>query len=132
MIFDAKKLAASVFALSLLAAPAMAQGMMDWDTDADGMFSEDEFNTGFTNMGGYAGWDTDADGFLNENEFGAGFGDVGEDFGAWDADADGLLSEDEFGAGNFGRYDADESGYIEEAEFGLADEDFGEGGLFDM
>lgn len=127
-----KTAASAAFALSLLAAPVMAQGLMDWDLDADGVFSQDEFNTGFTNMGAYGGWDTDADGMLNQDEFGAGFGDVGGDFGAWDADGDGLLTQDEWNAGNFSRYDVDRSGSIDASEVNQMDTDLGQGGLFNM
>ncbi len=128
-----KRSTAAVFALGLLAAPALAQGMMDWDSNADGMFSQDEFNTGFTENGAFTSWDPDADGTLDENEFSSGFGDndVGA-FGDWDSSGDGLIDQDEWNAGNFGRYDADGSGMIEEPEFGQPNDDMGDGGLFDI
>lgn len=133
MTFDIKKLTAtSAIALSLLAAPAMAQGAMDWDSDADGALSQDEFNTGFGEAGAYGAWDGDADGMLSEDEFNAGFGDAGGDFSDWDTDADGSLNEEEWNAGNFGRYDADGSGVIEEPELGQVNDDMGDGGLFDI
>lgn len=134
MHFDIKKLtAASALAVALIAGPALAQGMMDWDTDADGMFSEDEFNTGFSSTGNFGAWDPDTDGTLDEAEFSAGYGDT--DVGAfsdWDSSGDGLIDETEYNAGNFRRYDADQSGFLEESESGLANDDFGDDGLFNM
>ena len=99
-------LTAITLALGLAAAPAMAQ--------------ED-----------LGAWDTDQDGILSEEEFGTGFGE-NEAFDTWDADDDGLLSEDEFNAGVFGGYDEDESGAIEEPEFGDIGDDMGEGGFWDV
>jgi hypothetical protein len=106
MRYELSKLATiSAVALTLTAAPAFAQEIGDWDADADGM--------------------------LSEEEFGVGFGEDGV-YGGWDEDGDGALSEDEFNAGVFGGYDEDESGIIEEPEFGDVGDDIGDGGLFDI
>lgn len=86
---------ASAFALSLMAGPLAAQDI---------------------------GWDSDGDGILSENEFGTGF-DETESFGNWDEDSDGVLSEDEFNTGVFSVYDEDESGDWNEAEYGAFEED---------
>ncbi len=50
-------------------AGVLGDGLTTYDTDADGMLSEDEYNTGIgdDNFGTY---DTDADGFLNDDEYG--------------------------------------------------------------
>ena len=106
MMLDLKKLAASALALSLLAAPAMAQ---EW----------------------YGEWDGNEDGALDQEEFTTGFGEAGV-YESWDGDGDGALSEDEFNQGVFGGYDADDSGTLEEPELQDAGDDMGDGGLFDI
>lgn len=106
MAYDLKKLTlASVAAALLTASPVLAQEMTEWDGDGDGAVSEEEFGTGFGEVGTYDGWD---------------------------ADGDGMLSEDEFNSGVFGGYDSDDSGVIEEPEFGDVGDDIGDGGLFDI
>ena len=99
-------LTAIALALGLAAAPAMAQeDLSTWDTDEDGILSEEEFGTGF-----------------GENEA----------FDTWDADGDGLLSEDEFKSGVFGSYDEGDSGAIEERKLGDIGDDVGDGGFWDV
>ena len=44
---------------------------------------------------GYGAYDTDADGLLSEDEYNTGIGD--DAFGTYDADADGFLNDDEYG-----------------------------------
>ena len=59
----------SALTLALSAGGALAQGMMmgdyDYDTDADAMVSQDEFNAGIDQSGIYDRYDTDADGMLS-------------------------------------------------------------------
>ena len=45
---------------------------------------------------GFTSYDTDADGMISEDEYNTGVGDA--NFGTYDADGDGMLSEDEYGA----------------------------------
>lgn len=104
-------LGASAFALSLAAAPALAQ-------DA-------EVNEGV------ASWDADGDSAISQEEFDTGFGEAGV-YDDWDADDDGALSEEEFNIGLYESYDADDSGVIEEPEFGDVGDDIGDEGLFDV
>ena len=128
-----KLAASSALALSLLAAPALAQEFSEWDGDGDGAISKEEFNTGFGENEAFSNWDANGDGALDETELGTGFGDreAGE-FSEWDQNADGLANDEEFNAGVYGNYDTDESGAIEEPEFGDVGDDMGDGGLFDV
>lgn len=105
MIDLIKTLGAGALAAALLATPALADFHEEWDGDGDGALSEEEFGTGFGEMGTYDGWD---------------------------GDGDGALSEDEFNTGVYGGYDADDSGVIEEPELGDMGDDIGDGGLFDI
>lgn len=83
----------------------LAIGLFDaWDTDDDGVLTQEEFNEGVASSETFAGWrsyfeawDTDDDGQLGEHEFTAGFMEAGV-FGRWDADDDGSLDEDECAA----------------------------------
>ncbi len=95
---------------ALTAGPVMAQGLTDWDGDADGVLSQDEFNEGW----------------------GTNYGDDESAFSTWDEDEDGMLSEDEYNNGVFGSYDDDDSGMIEEPEFGDVGDDMGDGGFWDV
>ncbi len=105
MIYDLKKLTFAAFgAVILTATPLLAQDMSEWDADGDGVVNQEEFTTGWSDVGTY---------------------------GEWDADGDGSLTEDEFNAGVYDGYDVDDSGVIEDPEFGDVGDDLGEGGLFD-
>jgi hypothetical protein len=106
MINDLKAMAvAALGTVVLTATPLLAQDMGEWDADGDGLVNQEEFTTGWNDVGTY---------------------------GEWDADGDGSLTEDEFNAGVFDGYDADDSGGIEEPEFGDVGDDIGDGGLFDI
>lgn len=94
---------AAAVAAILSAAPALADFHMDWDADADGLLTLDEFQAGFA---------------------------ARVDLTAWDADADGLISEAEFAGGLYDRYDLDDTEAVEEAEFAAVEKDFDEGGLW--
>jgi hypothetical protein len=137
------KMMTATAALFALALPAVAQmaSPMTYDTDADGMINQDEFNAGFTESGSYTGYDADGDGMLNQQEFDSaftnreGFGEMmGErEFGTfsdYDTDADGMLNEDEYNTAFFNQYDMDGSGDIDEAERGMIESDMEEDGLF--
>ncbi|MFN7023487.1 MAG: hypothetical protein ACK4QP_03000 [Pseudorhizobium sp.] len=116
------KLAASTFALSLMAAPVMAAEYGDWDTDGTAGINETEFRTGFETNTAFDTWDANDDGSLTEEEFGAGIGDnetaynerFGEGwFGEWDADSNDAISEDEYYDGLYAGYDENENNVIE-------------------
>ena len=139
---------ATALSALLLATPALADFHEEWDGDADGALSEEEFGAGLGEVGSFGAWDQDDDGALNEEEYGAGVfgaydeddsgaleeeervafeeddaGRWGADYGAWDADEDGSLSEEEFGAGfaergGFGAWDEDDDDLVSEDEFG--------------
>ena len=97
---DFLKLASvSTFALSLMAAPAMAQ--------------EDN---------GFGDWDADASGAVDEQEWGEGFGE-NDEFGTWDENDDQALDEEEYESGVYSTYDEDESGDLSESEFREYEED---------
>jgi hypothetical protein len=132
--------AAALLALALPAAAQMASPMT-YDTDADGLINQDEFNAGFTGAGSYTTYDADQDGMLNQEEFDTAFTNregfdemMGErEFGTfsdYDTDADGMLNEEEYNTAFFNQYDADGSGDIDEMERGMMDTDMGEGGMF--
>lgn len=101
-----KTVSAAGLALSLFAAPAVAQ--------------ED-----------VSEWDANDDAVIDNEEFAEGFGEVGV-YDEWDADNDGTLSEDEFNEGVYGAYDEDESGAIEEPEYGDLGDDIGDEGFWDV
>lgn len=136
-----KMLLGTTVAVSLLAAPAIAQEVGAWDGDSDGIISEEEFGTGFGETGVFDEWDANDDEALSQDEFNAGIGDntdefnerFGENsFSEWDEDGDGALSEDEFEGGVYSTYDADDSEGIEEPEFGDLGDDMGDGGFWDV
>ena len=85
-----KLASASALALSLLAAPAMAD-FIDWDGDEDGLIDETEWNEGFGDNAAFAEWDEDEDGLIDEDEYSAGV------FDTYDENDDGLLDEEEYG-----------------------------------
>jgi hypothetical protein len=101
-----KTVSAAGLALSLFAAPAVAQ-------DA------------------FGDWDANDDAGIDNEEFATGFGDAGI-YDEWDADDDGALSENEFNEGVYGAYDDDDDNVIEEPEFGDLNDDIGDGGFWDV
>lgn len=156
-----KKITAFLISTAVLAvSPALAQTFEEWDADEDGVLSEEEWSTGFTDADLFNDWDADDSGAINSDEFGEGlfwrFDDDGDgvltqaewdegfdtwygetavdlEFGIWDADGDGVVSQEEFvSAYN----DADlftdftETTEIEATEDGVAEDDF-IAGLFD-
>jgi hypothetical protein len=86
----ARLAAAPVLALALAAAPAAAEPPGDWDADADGALSREEFAAGMDEGGVFDDWDADASGALDRDEFYEGF------YSAYDADDDEELGEDEW------------------------------------
>lgn len=98
-----KHAGAGAVAALLASTPALADFHMDWDGDADGVLSVEEFREGFAARVSLADWD---------------------------ADGDGLLSEDEFGGGIYSRYDLDATDAIEDAEYTRLEGDFIGGGVW--
>ena len=140
--------------------PAAAQVVENWDTDGDGVITQDEWNTGLTEMGLFSDWDADGDGSLTSDEFAGGLFDrfdedgdgaltvsewdtgidnfygeaaVDASFETWNTDGDEVLSEEEFVAGfnEAGLFgDFATAGGIEATEDGINEDEF-LGGLFD-
>lgn len=111
MTVELKKIAGvGVILVALVAAPAAAQEMTEWDSDGDSTLNQEEFNTGW----------------------GSSFEDGKSAFSTWDGDGDGALSEDEYNTGVFNSYDDDGSGAIEEPEFGDVGDDMGDEGFWDV
>ena len=120
----------------LAAGPAAAQYFTEWDGDADGLLTEDEWGVGARDAGLYSTWDADADGALTSDEFGVGL------FSTFDDNDDGSLSVDEWDEGidswygeqavnlSFENWDADGDGMLSEAEFAAGFET--EGGYNDF
>ncbi|SFH26567.1 hypothetical protein SAMN04488020_1098 [Palleronia marisminoris] len=118
------RMAATVAALA--GVPAVAQGITDWDTDADGVLRESEFTQGVFDSGVFEEWDTDDDEAVGYSELSSGL------YSAWDANDDGELSVDEWDSavdlwfGEFDvnlsveNWDADGNGIISEGEFAEA------------
>ena len=130
------KFASASAIAALMTAPAFAQeNVADWDADASGTISQDEFNTGWGETGTFGEWDADESGAIGEEEFNAGFGDSEDwadaDMASWDEDQSGDLNEEEFGQGVFGEYDEDQSGDWNEEETAAFQDDAGEEGFWD-
>lgn len=113
-----------LYAMALLVADAAgAQKMRDWDTDASGDLSRDEWAAGMASGTDFADWDADGSGTLDAGEFAGGV------FGRLDTDDDDALSQAEFDAGamswlgtdaasqSFTTWDADRDGTISSDEF---------------
>jgi hypothetical protein len=136
-----QSLLGSAMALSLVAAPAIAQEVTEWDQNADSSLDQQEFQSGFDGAGVFGDWDANDDDMLSQEEFTAGIGENTDDFqsrfgddafGEWDADDDTSLTTEEFNEGVYSGYDADESGTIEEPEFGDLGDDIGDAGFWDV
>lgn len=99
-----KRAGAGVLAALLGVAPASAQDWTDWDGDADGALTAEEFSQGLA---------------------------ARMNFAAWDADGNGRLSQEELGGWFFSRYDRDATDAIEAAERGGVEKDFTAEGLWE-
>lgn len=66
-----KTFAATLATLSILATTSFAASMADFDTDADGMLSPEEFATAFADLDSsvFVEVDANADGMIDEEEF---------------------------------------------------------------
>lgn len=120
-------LAASLAALALAATPAAADMFEDWDADASGGLTSEEFNSGLSESGAYDEWDADEDGLLDDDEI----GDLGVAEDDWDLNGDDYLDEDEVGTGYYDAYDANDDDLLDTDEWELFEEDADEEGWFD-
>ena len=150
-------LAASTFALTLVAGPGLAQDeaaetakaagraqaadYSAFDSDGTPGISSAEFRAAFQRNQAFATWDDDDDGNLTKAEFEAGLGNrqerfeqrFGENwFETWDEDGSGAVSETEYYEGLHGSYDTNRDGMIDEPEYSSFGQDMGEDGWFEI
>ncbi len=146
----------AITAFLLATGPAAAQMMQDWDSDASGALSRDEWNTAFNDSTDFSDWDADGDGMVRYDEFdnvlfnrfdaddddrliGAEwdytvdkmYGEEPLNFSLEDYDYDGdqALSRDEFA--DVGLYDDfRERGGLDTSVDGIGEDDFADG-MFD-
>lgn len=100
--------------------------MSDWDSNGDGMLTEDEFYDGVSDAGLYDDWDTDSDGLIEESEY-SQIG-IDDSYDSWDANSDGYLDSGEFYDGIYSYYDENEDGHWDDGEW----DDAGDAGWFDV
>lgn len=120
--------------LFLAAGPAVAQcGFSDLDGNGNDLIENEEYNQGLFDSDYYSSWDSNEDGVLTEDEWGAGTetwddysGDVG--FSDWDSNYDNELTEDEFNKGFWNTLDDDDNNTIDQDEWDVFDSE--EDGLF--
>lgn len=106
----------SFIALSLASTMALAaSGSSVQDANSDGNISKDEFFGSMSDVGVYSDWDSDNDGLLTEDEFNELDWDY--DFATWDADSNTYLDAGEFYDGYYNSYDEDENGHWDENEW---------------
>ena len=74
---------------------------LNMEVDAEGGVTMDSFKSGFGDAGVFSEWDADADGMLSEDEFNAGvFGRYDADAdGYWNADEFATMNNDAFWSG---------------------------------
>jgi hypothetical protein len=106
-----------------VAQPAAAQMMSDWDTDASGGLSREEWSAGIESGTMFDDWDADGNDAIDQDEFAGGL------FGRFDADGDDELTPGEWEDGidrwfadstldlDFARWDADGDGSVGSEEF---------------
>jgi len=106
----------SFIALSLASTMAFAASNFEaQDANGDGNISKDEFFGSVSDVGTYSDWDSDSDGLLTEDEF----NEVGwdYDFVTWDVDGNSYLDGGEVYDGYFNTYDEDENGHWDDGEW---------------
>ena len=89
----------------------------DYDTNADGVLTQDEIDTGL-----YTRYDVNGDGIIDQSEYDAYPGVFGGTFADYDTNADGGLTQDEYqsaydGSSVFDSLDANGSGDIDQTEY---------------
>lgn len=120
-------LAGTVAAFTLAAAPAAADMFEDWDADASGGLTSEEFNSGLAEEGVFDDWDANEDGLLDDDEI----GELGLADDDWDLDDDDYLDENEFGTGYYDAYDTNDDDLLDPDEWELFEDDAGDDGWFD-
>ncbi|MEM7490333.1 MAG: hypothetical protein AAF390_14525 [Pseudomonadota bacterium] len=118
---------ASILTATVLATTA-AVAQTDWDMDADGTLSPQEFADGFVAAGTFGAFDADSSGQLDATEWEPALTEVG-DYANMDLNGDGGVDEAEYTALLFNRYDADGSGTVDTAEMATIDADLATGGM---
>jgi Ca2+-binding EF-hand superfamily protein len=92
------------------------QWWTEWDNDKDGLLSDQEFATVYSNSEIFGDADSDKDGMWSQEEvLQTGYMSE-EEFTEADADGDGMLTEDQTMDAIFTYWDADESGTLDEDE----------------
>lgn len=103
------------------------ENFSEWDSDADGLWNNNEFTSWYNDAGITNGMDTNEDGLYDDRETGYGL------FNQWDSDADGYLNDDEYAVGNsaweeeygdhFDAWDANDDNLLDAEEYtaGLSD-----------
>jgi hypothetical protein len=130
----ASRLPTIALAALLAASPAAAQMISDWDTDASGGLSREEWSAGIESGTMFDDWDADGNAAINDGEFADGL------FGRFDSDGDSGLTTTEWDDGIDRWYgedavDIDFEGWDANADATLSGEEFRTGfrsaGLFD-
>lgn len=101
----------------------------DWDEDADGSLTVEEWNAKVGEEGLFANFDADADGSLSDAELDHAF--FVWDLEEVDRDGDRSIANQEFGDGLFSTYDENNNDAIEDAEFEMFGTDLRNAGLAD-
>lgn len=112
----------TLLAFSLASTMTFAAGSFTYnDGNDDGKISKDEYYGTLSDAGIYSDWDTDNDGLLTEEEF----DEIGYDydFGAWDYDDNEYLDATELYEGYYDTYDEDEDGHWNAGEWDDAGDD---------
>lgn len=97
-----------------------------YDTDRDGLFSQNEFDGYMERSNTFERRDLDNDGFLDANEYNE-LG-VDTDFNDWDRNNDSYLDTSEYNDGIYNTFDDNEDGHWDDGEW----DDAGDAGVFDI
>lgn len=111
---------------ALAGSVALADDLVDYDADADGALSADEYYGYVSDVGIYSDWDADKDGFIEDDEF--GLLGLDDDWTDWDVDRNDYLDSGEMYDGLFSAYDENEDGHWDGGEW----DDAGAAGVFDL
>lgn len=113
-------LTAALAAATLFVTPAAIaqqdEWWTEWDNNEDGLLSDQEFGTVYSNSEIFSDADTDQDGMWSQEEILQTGYMSEEEFIEADADGDGMLTEDQTMDAIFTYWDTDESGSLDEDE----------------
>lgn len=113
---------ATLLALSFTSSIALAAGDFEFkDANKDGNLDRNEYYGSMADAGIFYEWDTDDDGLLSEDEFAEIDNDY--DFATWDLDDNNYLDAAEVYDGYYTAYDLDEDGHWDGDEWDDAGED---------